>query len=116
MAPYNKLLTRQYDAHSNVEICSTEKAAKSAAPFSTGVRAQAGPLSGSALGRPSTKCPLKNFSAQEAAWRLLQFDMHGPSPHVERLRAHLEDDDVLYFGDAADLRDNGDGDPNEKRR
>ena len=36
------------------------------------------------------------FSAQEAFWRSLQFDLHGHFPHVQRLHVHLEDDQIAH--------------------
>ena len=40
------------------------------------------------------------FSAQEACWRLLDFEIHAKSPGVIRLHVHLEGDQVVHFRDA----------------
>ena len=34
------------------------------------------------------------FSAQEACWRVLQFDLHGYFPNVQRLHIHLKGDQI----------------------
>ena len=107
VVPYNKWLCRKYDAHINVEICTTVSAVKYLYTY-----VYKGP--DRALIELNAEAPVdeiraylggRYFTAQEACWRILQFDLHGHFPHVQRLHVHLEDDQIVHFHDDDALRE-----------
>jgi hypothetical protein len=101
--PYNPYLCARYDAHINVEICSSVKAVKYIYKyiFKGHDRALVEVRSGPELEedrdeiRQYLNC--RYVSACEAAWRLFAFRLHDERPNVVRLWIHLPGQQLATF-------------------
>ena len=97
--PYNPWLTAKYDAHVNVEICSSIKAVKYLYKYVHKGHDRANV----ALAKSSVRDEITDFqdaryiSACEAMWRLFRFPMCGHSPKVVRLQVHLEGQHTIIY-------------------
>ena len=75
VVPYNPWLACKYNAHINVEVCSTVSSAKHLYKY-----VYKGPDRAAVeIGNDEIAQYLdaRYFSAQEACWRILGFDLHG---------------------------------------
>ena len=101
---YNPYLTLKYDAHINVEICSTVMAVKYLYKYVY-------------KGHDKALLEIKNnesdeiaqyvdgryLSATEACWRIFCYSMHKEFPNVIRLAVHLPDRQIFCFKKEQDL-------------
>ena len=95
MVPYSPKLLEMFECHLNVEICSSIRAVKYLYKYT--------------YKGPDRAClehevdEVKSFldsrycGAPEAAWRLLQFPLHGKSHQVDKLPVHLPLEQHLLF-------------------
>ena len=102
VVPHNKFLLKTFNAHLNVEICSSVKSIKYVCKYIT---------KGSDLAifslqddkRPDPFDEISTYeigryiSSGEAVWRILGFPVHERSPSVEHLSVHLENGQRVYF-------------------
>ena len=102
VVPHNKFLLKTFNAHLNVEICSSVKSIKYVCKYIT---------KGSDLAifslqddkRPDPFDEISTYeigryiSSGEAVWRILGFPVHERSPSVEHLAVHLENGQRVYF-------------------
>ena len=103
VVPHNPWLCSKYDAHINVEVCSTVSAVKYLYKY-----VYKGPdRAALEIGNDEIKAYLdgRYFSAQEACWRLLDFEIHGKYPPVVRLHVHLRDEQIVHFQDEELIED-----------
>lgn len=105
--PYNPFLTKRYNCHINVEICSSIQAVKYLYKY-----VYKGPDRANVLiDDPSNVDEVKIYldaryiSASEATWRLLGNKMHDGSPPIQRLQLHLPQQQPVYFAADGDLQD-----------
>ena len=104
VVPYNKYLLKKYNAHINVEICTSFSAVKYLFKYIYKGYDCAHVQFTSKDGEETVYVDeIKKFidsryvSAIEATWRLLSFEMNERSHVVERLPVHLEGEKQVYF-------------------
>ena len=109
--PYNPSLLLKYNAHINVEICSTVSAVKYLYKYvykghdRAIVEFHAG--DSTINSRPKGVDEIANYlearyvSASEACYRLFSFELHANMPHVMRLVLHLEGKQSVVFRDTS---------------
>lgn len=99
--PHNLFLCAKYNAHINVEICSSINSVKYIYKYvyKGHDRAQVSINGGLDENRDEVKSFLdaRYVSASEACWRLFSFPMHGESPSHQRLAIHLENEQQVFF-------------------
>ena len=113
VVPYNPYLLLKYNAHINVEICSTVSAVKYLYKYVYKGHDRAivefriednGDSS-----RPKQVDEIVNYlearyvSATESCYRLFAFELHANLPHVMRLALHLENQQSVVFSEHSDL-------------
>lgn len=101
VVPYNSKLLLMFDAHINVEICTTVSAVKDKIKYiykgydSTSLRVFDESLPDN--NKIENSVDTRYVRAIEAAWHLFEFKMHDNSHTVERLKIHLPDSQQVYF-------------------
>jgi len=105
IVPHNLWLTTKYNAHINVEVCSSVAAVKYLYKYvykghdKTKVQihravARHRPVRPEgAINEPEDYQDSRYVSAFEALWRIFKFRLHGRSPSVARLQVHLDYND-----------------------
>ena len=112
IVPYNPYLAKKYNAHINVEICSTINSCKYLykyvyeGPDMASVQvvgSQADPVDNNTDTKPKEQDEIKRFvnlqfiTASEAYWRISGNDVHGREPSIQRLAIHKENMQTVYF-------------------
>lgn len=116
IVPYNRYLLVKFNAHINVEICSTIKSVKYLFKYihkgHDRALAQLQPLEEHGDTLPQTHVDeVQEFldsryvSSSEASFRIFGGNMHGHSPAVIRLEIHLPNQHLVVFQDNTDLRE-----------
>ena len=111
VVPYNPYLLLNYNAHINVEICSTVCAVKYIYKYvyKGHDRAIIEFQSGDPTAKPRQVDEVSNYLearyiyACEACYRIFSYDLHANLPHVMRLALHLENQQSVVFRDDADI-------------
>ncbi|XP_024871877.1 uncharacterized protein LOC112454611 [Temnothorax curvispinosus] len=97
VVPYNLVLLRSFNAHVNVELCSSVKSIKYICKYVNKGSDQA------VFALESEKDEVKLYesgryiSSSEAIWRILAFPIHKRYPTVFHLAVHLENGQRVYF-------------------
>jgi len=101
--PYCPYLSKRYDAHINVEICSSISAFKYLFKyvFKGGDRTTA--VLQSDVNEIQDFIDARYLSAPEATWRLFGFKLHHQSPAIQRLQIHLLDQQTVTFDNDSDI-------------
>jgi hypothetical protein len=116
--PHNVKLLTKYDAHINVEICSSVLAIKYLYKYAYKGhdRATLALLRLGNVNEPNARVntdPIdeikmyldaKYISSSEAVWRIFHYRLHGRSPSVQRLAVHLPEKQLITFCDDDDLQ------------
>ncbi|CAF3188612.1 unnamed protein product [Rotaria sp. Silwood2] len=107
VVPYNSFLSLKYNAHINVELCSTVKAIKYINKYITkgydcaqiGVQVNLNDNVKIAVDYDEIKQYLNchYISSQVVAWHLQDFPIHGQSHNVVMLSIHLKDGQSIFF-------------------
>ncbi|TKR58437.1 hypothetical protein L596_029881 [Steinernema carpocapsae] len=113
VVPYNPYLLTKYNAHINVEVCTSIKCVKYLFKYVYKGHDKANLFvveTNAVEQQPQHQAPevldhdeIKNYTdaryvgAPEAAWRIQKYDMQDKSHHVERLAVHLEGEQLVYF-------------------
>ena len=115
VVPYNPYLLLKYNAHINVEICSTVSAVKYLYKYVYKGHDRAivefRLSDGSEGSRTKEVDEVVNYlearyvSATEACYRLFAYELHANLPHVMRLALHLENHQSVVFTEDSDLED-----------
>lgn len=110
VVPYNPYLSRKFQAHINVEVCSTVKAVKYLHKYiykgydSTNVKTvNVGSDGRIDYDEISRFVNMRYVSAPEACWRLLEFPMQAKSHSVQKLAVHLPEHQNVYIQEDADI-------------
>ncbi len=99
VVPYNPYLLKKYQAHLNVEICSSIMAIKYLYKYIYKGHDKAS----FALGKQMELNEVKRYfdalyiGANEACWKLFGFRMHDRYPVVEQLNVHLPEKNKVYY-------------------
>jgi hypothetical protein len=102
VVPHNLYLCSKYDAHINVEICSSINAIKYAYKY---VYKGHDRVSVTLQQDDEVKAfvDARYVSAPEACWRTFSYHMHKEFPAHQRLAVHLEDEQNVYFRETEDV-------------
>jgi hypothetical protein len=103
VVPYNPYLTAKYDAHINVEICSSVSAVKYLYKYiyKGHDRTQMAVTDG--YDEIQHYLDARYVSACESLWRLFQFPLFGQSHAVYRMPVHLKDEQCIAFKENSPL-------------
>ncbi|KAK0417481.1 hypothetical protein QR680_013034 [Steinernema hermaphroditum] len=115
VVPYNPYLMTKYNAHINVEICTSVRCVKYLFKYIYKGHDKANVFICES-GAVETEQPrdrldhdeVKNFTdaryvgAPEAAWRLKKYSMQDKSHHIERLAVHLQGEQLVYSRETED--------------
>lgn len=105
VVPYNPWLATKYNAHINVEVCTSIAAVKYLYKYIHKGHDRASMAIDSPAADTEIVDEIQEFvdsryvSTYEALWRIFGFNMHAHSPTVVRLPVHLEDQHQVYFRD-----------------
>ena len=97
--PYNPFLSKKYNAHINVEVCSSISAVKYL--YSYVYKGHDKALAELVAKKPDDE--IKQFldsryvSTSEAFWRIFGFKMHDENPKVCKLKLHLPGAEQMTF-------------------
>lgn len=96
VVPYNSLLLKIFDAHINVELCSSVKLIKYVTKYINKGNDQA-TFSIKVSNEVEHYQSGRYICSSEAVWRILSFDIHERSPAIIHLAVHLENGQRVYF-------------------
>lgn len=101
VVPYNPYLLRKYNAHINVEVCTTVKSVKYIYKYiykgydaCTVIIAEEGTMQ---YDEVASFLNARYVGSTEAAWRIFENKMHYQSHTVIKLDCHLENQQTVYF-------------------
>jgi hypothetical protein len=100
VVPYNKLLSKAFNAHINVEFCNSVKAIKYVTKYINKGSDQAVFALHQSVNSRDEVSKFQNgryISSNEAAWRIFSFPIHDRYPPVCHLQVHLENRQRVYF-------------------
>ena len=98
IVPYNKLLLRSMNCHCNVELCMSIKSIKYVLKYvHKGCDQAMFTLQSNQVDEISDYQNARYVSSNEAAWRILEFQIHERDPSVQQLAVHLENGQRVYF-------------------
>ena len=107
VVPYNPFLSRKYNTHINVEICSSIKSCKYLykyvykGPDMASVAVYSQLQNDTQQGDEIHKYVNSQLvTASEAYWRIFEFDIHGQKPSVQCLAVHQKNSQTVIFGEA----------------
>lgn len=96
VVPYNPLLLKTFDAHINVELCSSVKSIKYITKYINKGSDQA-------IFSLDSRNEVEQFQSgryicsSEAVWRILSFDIHERAPAIIHLEVHLENGQRVFL-------------------
>ena len=109
VVPYNPYLLTRFDAHMNVEICTSVTAVKYLYKYiykgHDRVVAELSSTQANEGNRVRTVDEVKKFvdaifvSPPEACWRIFHYPLHDRSPSIQRLTLHLPDQQAVVYRD-----------------
>lgn len=103
--PYNPYLTLKYNAHINVEHCSSVKSVKYLYKYvfkgydctNVEITLDKNGKEQANLDECKQFMDMRYVSAPEAMWRIFEFKLHEQSHTITRLAVHLPDQQSVYF-------------------
>ncbi|XP_037871618.1 uncharacterized protein LOC119629558 [Bombyx mori] len=104
VVPYSPILSKMFNAHINVEACSSVRAIKYICKYINKGSDQAiFNFRNTDLANPVDEVQTyqsgRYVSSNEAVWRLLAFPLHERHPTVTHLSVHLENGERVYFNE-----------------
>ncbi|KAE9540849.1 hypothetical protein AGLY_004094 [Aphis glycines] len=96
VVPYNPLLLKIFDAHINVELCSSVKSIKYITKYINKGSDQA-TFSLDNRNEVEQFQSGRYICSSEAVWRILSFDVHERAPAIIHLAVHLENGQRVFF-------------------
>ena len=103
VVPYNPYLTLKYNAHINVEICTTVMAVKYLYKYVYKVHDKSLLEIKNEFDEIIKYVDGRYLSASESCWRIFGYSMHNEFPSITRLAIHLPGEQIAYFNDNQDL-------------
>ncbi|XP_055845576.1 uncharacterized protein LOC129915415 [Episyrphus balteatus] len=111
IVPYNAFLTLKYQAHINVEICSSVRSVKYLYKYiykghdcaSVRLRTDREGQQQLSLNEPDLFLNCRYVSPPEAMWRLHERSLFDRSHTIQRLPVHLPNEQMIYFGPGQEL-------------
>ena len=107
VVPYNPYLSKKYNAHINVEICSSIKSCKylykyfyngpEMASVAIAVDGTAQQQNAKETDEIRKYVNLRFLTASEGYWRIMGFDVHGREPSIQWLAVHEENLQMVTF-------------------
>lgn len=97
VVPHNPVLLRTFNAHINVELCSSVKSIKYICKYVNKGSDQATYALENRRDEIFTFQSGRYISSSEAVWRILSFSIHEREPTVTHLAVHLENGQRVYF-------------------
>ena len=112
IVPYNPYLSKKYNAHINIEICSTINSCKYLykyvykGPDMASVQVvdnQGDALDNTSDTQPKEQDEIKHsvnlqfITASESYWHISGYDVHGCEPSIQRLAVHEENMQTVFF-------------------
>ena len=103
VVPYNPYLSKKYNAHINVEICSSIQSCKYLykyvykGPDMASVRMESSNGTEGCYDEIQKYVNSRFVTASEACWRIMSFDVHGRDPSIQRLAVHEENLQMVTF-------------------
>ncbi|GAN11433.1 ATP-dependent helicase RRM3-like [Mucor ambiguus] len=104
IVPHNLYLSTKYDAHINVELCSSIKSIKYVYKYVYKGHDRAS-MSVEQNDEIRSFIDARYVSAPEACWRLFSFPLHKEFPSHQRLAIHLQNQNPVYFNESDDIAD-----------
>src|SRR6266480_2126068 len=103
VVPYCPFLSKRFNAHINVEICSSISAFKYIFKyvFKGGDRTTA--VLENEVNEIKDYVDARYLSAPEAVWHIFGFKFHHRSPAIQRLQIHLPNEQTVTFNDDTDI-------------
>ena len=104
VVPHNPMLSQLFDAHINVEMCSSIKVVQ----YITKYLCKGSDAAMYSLDNPNNLDEIKSYqlgryvSSNEAAWRIYGFPIHDHSPPITRLDVHLPNGQRVVFNPERD--------------
>ncbi|KAG2212942.1 hypothetical protein INT45_002312, partial [Circinella minor] len=114
VVPHNVYLCTKYDAHINVEICTSIHSIKYVYKYvykghdrasARVVQQGANSDDDQTSDEISTFLDARYVSASEGCWRLFSFSLHHEYPAHRRLAIHLQDEQLVYFNEGETATD-----------
>ena len=103
VVPYCPLLSKRYNAHINIEICSTVSVFKYLFKYVY----KGGDRTTAVLQNEANEIQdyvdARYLSAPEAVWHIFGFKLHHRSPAIQRLQIHLLNEQTVMFNDDTDI-------------
>lgn len=96
IVPYNPLLLKIFDAHINVELCSSIKSIQYVTKYINKGSDQA-TFSIQSPNEVEKYQSGRYICSSEAVWRILSFEVHNRAPTIVHLAVHLENGQRVYF-------------------
>ncbi|XP_059221537.1 uncharacterized protein LOC131996104 [Stomoxys calcitrans] len=96
IVPHNPLLLKIFDAHINVELCSSIKSIQYVTKYINKGSDQA-TFSIQSPNEVETYQSGRYICSSEAVWRMLSFEVHDRAPTIVHLAVHLENGQRVYF-------------------
>ena len=109
VVPYHPYLSKKYNAHINVEICSSKKSCKYLYKYvykGSDMASVAVQPAGNNIRSDKKHDEIDQFVnsrfiiASESYWRICGFDVHGRDPSVQRLAVHEQNLQMVTFNEA----------------
>ena len=109
VVPHNDFLCEKFDAHINIEICSTIRAVKYLYKYlykgNDKIIIKVNLHSATTKDEIETYLNCRYISSTEACWRLFAFKIHEEKPAVEFLDLHLPNQQTIYFNEIGNLEE-----------
>lgn len=96
IVPYNPILLRVFDAHINVELCSSVKSIKYVCKYINKGTDMA-TFSLNSTNEIQQYVSGRYICSSEAVWRILGFSIHERAPTITHLTVHLKNGQRVYF-------------------
>jgi len=97
VVPYNRYLSKKYNAHINVEICSSVSAIKYIIKYMHKGYDKSLLEIETERDEVTMYLETRTLTSHEALWRLFQYTMIKMSPTIQRLDVHLENQQMVTF-------------------